>query len=88
MRSVYRRVERIEQKLRLNDKSNEVKNIVLQYVNSHRGGLKDIPPGPPEEWLTYEDQLKNKPINGHRFIYLDPDEELKARAVQKEAAIG
>ncbi len=43
---------------------------------------------PPEEWLTYEDQLKNKPINGHRFIYLDPDEELKARAVQKEAVIG
>ena len=88
MRDIHRRIGTIEQKLRLSDKSNEVKNIVLQYVNSHRCGPNDIPPEPPEEWLTYKRQLNKEPIGGFRFIYLDPDEELKARAVQKEAVIG
>lgn len=88
MRSLYTRVERIEQKIRISDKSNEVRTIVLKGVYSRRGGLNDIPQEPPEEWLTYKEQLKNEPIGGFRFIYLDPDEELRARSVQKEATRG
>ncbi|MHC4543090.1 MAG: hypothetical protein ACYTDW_07180 [Planctomycetota bacterium] len=85
MRDIHRRIGTIEQKLRLSDKSNEVQTIVLQYVYSRRGGLRDISPGPPEVWLTYKKQFNNEPVDGYRFIYLDPDEELKARAVPKEA---
>jgi len=89
MKDIGRRVKNVEKRLNLSERpENEVKNIVLQCVNTHRGGLNEIPQEHAKEWLTYKEQLNNEPVNGFRFIYLDPDEELKARAVQKEAVIG
>ena len=74
-----RRLKRIEKKMQLMDKGNEVKTIILEYVYSRCDEPKDMPPEPVEEWLTYKEQLGNEPHNGFRFIHLDPIEELKAR---------
>lgn len=63
--------------------------ILCFSVNSHRGGLNEIPQEPAKEWLTYKEQLNNEPVN-HRVERVDDKiltiEELKERIAEIDNA--
>jgi len=81
MQNIERRIENIEQKIRSNS---EVEHVIVDIV--YFGDDKAVLSLPKDKtkWLTYQEQLKNPPTQGKRYIFLSPKQEAEARAKATE----
>jgi hypothetical protein len=78
MRSLFRRVERIEEKLNIGDDRTGVCIILIGKRDA------DALPDPLEEWITYKQEKAKCGVKGTVHIaMLSLEEELKAREEQK-----
>ena len=82
MTDIKRRLEKVEKRLRVTD---EEEPLVVLHCYGKDKTFKQLLPEPLQDWLTYKQQYeKNEPYNGLRIIHLCPEDELKARKLQKE----
>ncbi|MFC1737965.1 hypothetical protein ACFL1G_02820 [Planctomycetota bacterium] len=79
MKNIEGRIKTIEKKLQVNDKADN-EPIVIELVKPNGVNLFE----PVEEWITYKEQLKQKPSeDGLQVIIVKPEEELEARRQRK-----